>query len=278
VFVLLCLCRHRRRPSLSAASWPRRALRPPRRRLARRSSPSTRRRVPRGASPALLARSTPFCCVHGPALCVAHTTVACSARAWRPRCRARPPLTRRCAWHRGAAERAGHHPGRRRWHASVPADQEARKACGAPGIHPSRACGAPAARATARHARTRVTCGAARAHRRARHAGCACSGARAQNAHAGPNHDSRVPPRSFAAPQGGNYRLIDIPVSNCINSEIVKIYCLTQFNSASLNRHLSSAYVRSRVARARPACGSRAKPQPLVWRMPTCPPARPPAR
>jgi len=44
------------------------------------------------------------------------------------------------------------------------------------------------------------------------------------------------------APQGANYRLIDIPVSNCINSEIVKIYCLTQFNSASLNRHLSSAY------------------------------------
>ena len=43
-------------------------------------------------------------------------------------------------------------------------------------------------------------------------------------------------------PQGCNYRLIDIPVSNCINSDINKIYCLTQFNSASLNRHLSSAY------------------------------------
>jgi glucose-1-phosphate adenylyltransferase len=42
--------------------------------------------------------------------------------------------------------------------------------------------------------------------------------------------------------QGCNYRLIDIPVSNCINSDINKIYCLTQFNSASLNRHLSSAY------------------------------------
>jgi glucose-1-phosphate adenylyltransferase len=36
--------------------------------------------------------------------------------------------------------------------------------------------------------------------------------------------------------------LIDIPVSNCINSEILKIYVLTQFNSASLNRHLSRAY------------------------------------
>ena len=37
-------------------------------------------------------------------------------------------------------------------------------------------------------------------------------------------------------------RLIDIPVSNCINSGINKIYCLTQFNSASLNRHLAQAY------------------------------------
>lgn len=41
---------------------------------------------------------------------------------------------------------------------------------------------------------------------------------------------------------GANYRLIDIPVSNCINSDINKIYCLTQFNSASLNRHLAQAY------------------------------------
>ena len=46
-----------------------------------------------------------------------------------------------------------------------------------------------------------------------------------------------------AVPLGANYRLIDIPVSNCINSSISKIYCLTQFNSASLNRHLSQAYV-----------------------------------
>ena len=45
-----------------------------------------------------------------------------------------------------------------------------------------------------------------------------------------------------AVPLGANYRLIDIPVSNCINSNINKIYCLTQFNSASLNRHLSQAY------------------------------------
>jgi glucose-1-phosphate adenylyltransferase len=45
-----------------------------------------------------------------------------------------------------------------------------------------------------------------------------------------------------AVPLAGKYRLIDIPVSNCINSEIFKIYVLTQFNSASLNRHLSRAY------------------------------------
>ncbi|WP_338116529.1 glucose-1-phosphate adenylyltransferase [Synechocystis salina] len=45
-----------------------------------------------------------------------------------------------------------------------------------------------------------------------------------------------------AVPLAGKYRLIDIPVSNCINSEIVKIYVLTQFNSASLNRHLTRAY------------------------------------
>jgi len=45
-----------------------------------------------------------------------------------------------------------------------------------------------------------------------------------------------------AVPLGANYRLIDIPVSNCLNSNINKIYCLTQFNSASLNRHLTSAY------------------------------------
>jgi glucose-1-phosphate adenylyltransferase len=45
-----------------------------------------------------------------------------------------------------------------------------------------------------------------------------------------------------AVPVAGKYRLIDIPVSNCINSEIFKIYVLTQFNSASLNRHIARAY------------------------------------
>ncbi len=45
-----------------------------------------------------------------------------------------------------------------------------------------------------------------------------------------------------AVPLAGKYRLIDIPVSNCINSEIFKLYVLTQFNSASLNRHIARAY------------------------------------
>lgn len=43
-------------------------------------------------------------------------------------------------------------------------------------------------------------------------------------------------------PVGGCYRLIDIPMSNCINSGINKIFVLTQFNSASLNRHISRTY------------------------------------
>ena len=40
----------------------------------------------------------------------------------------------------------------------------------------------------------------------------------------------------------GKYRLIDIPISNCINSGIEKMYVLTQFNSASLNRHIGRTY------------------------------------
>ena len=45
-----------------------------------------------------------------------------------------------------------------------------------------------------------------------------------------------------AVPLGAKYRLIDIPISNCINSEIPRIYVLTQFNSASLNRHIARTY------------------------------------
>lgn len=44
-------------------------------------------------------------------------------------------------------------------------------------------------------------------------------------------------------PIGGAYRLIDVPMSNCINSGITKMYILTQFNSASLNRHLAKTYL-----------------------------------
>lgn len=45
-----------------------------------------------------------------------------------------------------------------------------------------------------------------------------------------------------AVPLGGKYRLIDVPISNCINSNITQIFVLTQFNSASLNRHISRTY------------------------------------
>lgn len=45
-----------------------------------------------------------------------------------------------------------------------------------------------------------------------------------------------------AVPLGGKYRLIDIPVSNCINSNLMRIFILTQYNSASLNRHIARTY------------------------------------
>src|SRR3982751_3834911 len=45
-----------------------------------------------------------------------------------------------------------------------------------------------------------------------------------------------------AVPLGGKYRLVDIPISNCINSDIIKIFVLTQYNSASLNRHIAQTY------------------------------------
>ena len=45
-----------------------------------------------------------------------------------------------------------------------------------------------------------------------------------------------------AVPIGGKYRLIDIPISNCIHSDVNKISVLTQFNSASLHRHISRTY------------------------------------
>ena len=45
-----------------------------------------------------------------------------------------------------------------------------------------------------------------------------------------------------AVPIAGKYRLVDIPISNCINSEIKRIFVLTQFNSASLNKHIKNTY------------------------------------
>src|SRR6476660_3578268 len=45
-----------------------------------------------------------------------------------------------------------------------------------------------------------------------------------------------------AVPLAGKYRLIDIPLSNCLNSGINQIYVLTQFLSVSLHRHIRSAY------------------------------------
>jgi len=45
-----------------------------------------------------------------------------------------------------------------------------------------------------------------------------------------------------AVPFGGKYRLVDIPISNCINAELRQIYILTQFNSASLHLHLARTY------------------------------------
>jgi len=45
-----------------------------------------------------------------------------------------------------------------------------------------------------------------------------------------------------AVPLGGNYRLVDVAISNCINSGILKMFVLTQYNSASLNRHIAQTY------------------------------------
>lgn len=45
-----------------------------------------------------------------------------------------------------------------------------------------------------------------------------------------------------AVPIAGKYRLVDIPISNCLNSNIRRIFVLTQFNSASLNRHIKNTY------------------------------------
>ncbi len=45
-----------------------------------------------------------------------------------------------------------------------------------------------------------------------------------------------------AVPLGGKYRLVDVPISNCINSEVIRMFVLTQYNSASLNKHIATTY------------------------------------
>src|SRR5580693_9898918 len=45
-----------------------------------------------------------------------------------------------------------------------------------------------------------------------------------------------------AVPFAGKYRIVDVPISNCINSGYRRVYILTQFNSASLHRHISQSY------------------------------------
>ena len=54
-----------------------------------------------------------------------------------------------------------------------------------------------------------------------------------------PLTDKRSKP---AVPIAGKYRLVDIPISNCINADIKRIFVLTQFNSASLNKHIKNTY------------------------------------
>lgn len=45
-----------------------------------------------------------------------------------------------------------------------------------------------------------------------------------------------------AVPLGGKYRLVDVAISNCINSDVMRMFVLTQYNSASLNRHIAQTY------------------------------------
>ncbi len=51
-----------------------------------------------------------------------------------------------------------------------------------------------------------------------------------------------------AVPLAGKYRLVDVPISNCINSGLDKIFVVTQFNSASLNKHIARSYVFDRFS------------------------------
>ena len=78
-----------------------------------------------------------------------------------------------------------------------------------------------------------------------------------------------------AVPLAGKYRLVDIPISNCLNSELRRIFLLTQFNSGSLHRHIQESYrfdnfspgfVEILAAEQRPTAptGTRAPPTPCA--------------
>lgn len=60
-----------------------------------------------------------------------------------------------------------------------------------------------------------------------------------QGSRLAPLTESRSKP---AVPIAGKYRLVDIPISNCINSDLKRMFVLTQFNSASLNQHIKNTY------------------------------------
>src|SRR3989339_264681 len=60
-----------------------------------------------------------------------------------------------------------------------------------------------------------------------------------QGSRLAPLPENRAKP---AVPVAGKYRLVDIPISNCLNSDIDRIFVLTQFNSASLNKHIKNTY------------------------------------
>jgi glucose-1-phosphate adenylyltransferase len=60
-----------------------------------------------------------------------------------------------------------------------------------------------------------------------------------QGARLAPLTDSRCKP---SVPIAGKYKLVDVPISNCINSNIKRMFVLTQFNSASLNKHIQKTY------------------------------------
>ncbi len=74
-----------------------------------------------------------------------------------------------------------------------------------------------------------------------------------------------------AVPLAGKYRLIDIPLSNCLNSGLNQIYVLTQFNSVSLHRHIRRTYTFDAFGGGFVECSPRSRP----WTTPTGTRARP---